>query len=108
MPSLRSDPYACCPEGYLRPAWYGGDRTSPILGCTACGEVVPPDPDYPGADPEWRAAALEVCPPGTGDPEEDLGESTDALDETPEENLARITAILGFTPLPALPPEPKP
>jgi hypothetical protein len=97
--------YACgCGEGRLTPGWHGGDHgTMPILYCNAyCGEVIEPDPDYPGADAEWRAAALEMCPPDT-DPEDGAGES-DTVDETPEENLARITAELGFTPLPAGPP----
>lgn len=75
MMPKHSDPYACCDEGRLRPAYAGGDETMPVLGCTLCGEYIEPDPDYPGADPEWRAAALKVCPPGTGDPEENLSES---------------------------------
>jgi hypothetical protein len=69
----RLDPYACCTEGRLRPAWSG---MTPVLGCTACGETIEPDPNHPDAGTgAWYEAALAMCPPGTGDPEEDRAES---------------------------------
>ena len=69
MPT-RGDPYACsCGEGRLRPAYINGDV--PVLACHLCGRYIEPDVAHPGGDDQWRADVLAMCPPGTGDPEED-------------------------------------